>query len=75
MQILRETSEYVYALAMLNPQNLGMYLRERRKSLGLSQQQVADRTGIDNSRISRIETGALLPTLYELPRLASALGA
>jgi transcriptional regulator with XRE-family HTH domain len=45
-----------------------------RKSTGLTQQQLAGKTGIDQSDISRIESGDANPTLTTLKRLASGMG-
>lgn len=59
---------------MLSRQELlGAFLRDRRKFLGLSQDQVSAQIGIDASRLSRIETGDRLPTLHEIPLFASVL--
>lgn len=59
---------------MLLPQELlGMWLRDRRKSLGLTQEQIAALVGIDDARVSRLENGQQMPTLPELPLLARAL--
>lgn len=49
-------------------------IRQRRVQLGLSQQQLADRTGIDQAEISRIERGVIGPTELTALKLASALG-
>lgn len=50
-------------------------LIERRQKLGLTQQQLAARTGVAQSEISRIERGAIHPTDITWARLAAALGA
>jgi ribosome-binding protein aMBF1 (putative translation factor) len=47
-------------------------LRERR---GLTQQQLAEHTGIDQGDISRIERGSANPTERTLNRIADVLGA
>jgi ribosome-binding protein aMBF1 (putative translation factor) len=47
-------------------------LRERR---GLTQEELAERTGIDQGDISRIERGSANPTERTLNRIADALGA
>jgi len=46
---------------------------EARKSTGLTQTQLADKTGIDQSDISRIENGNANPSLSTLKRLAAAM--
>lgn len=50
-------------------------LIELRRKLGLTQQELAARTGIAQSEISRIERGAIHPTDTTWARLAAALGA
>jgi ribosome-binding protein aMBF1 (putative translation factor) len=47
-------------------------LRERN---GLTQAQLAERCGIDQADISRIERGSTSPTARSLQRIADALGA
>jgi transcriptional regulator with XRE-family HTH domain len=46
---------------------------EARKNAGLTQKQLAERTGIAQSDISRIETGEANPSLSTLKRLASGM--
>ena len=53
---------------------LGEALAERRKSAGLTQQQLAENTGIDQAAISRIESGRGNPTLATLEALAEGVG-
>ncbi|MFF4267157.1 helix-turn-helix domain-containing protein [Streptomyces virginiae] len=48
---------------------------ERRKSLGLSQAQLAERAGLTQAKISRVEGADAVPTLPLLRRLAHALDA
>ncbi len=45
-----------------------------REKLSLSQQGLADLTGIDRSDISRIENGNANPSLKTMKRIASGLG-
>ena len=45
-----------------------------REDLSLSQQGLADLTGIDRSDISRIENGNANPSLKTMKRIASGLG-
>jgi transcriptional regulator with XRE-family HTH domain len=55
----------------------GQRLREWRKAQGLTQREVADLVGEDQSTISRLEKGALTPTLacaIELSKLARGRG-
>ncbi|WP_327263128.1 helix-turn-helix domain-containing protein [Streptomyces sp. NBC_01232] len=48
---------------------------ERRKALGLSQAQLAERAGLTQAKISRVEGADGVPTLPLLRRLAHALDA
>ena len=52
-----------------------MSLVALRESRGLTQDQLAAQTGIDQSDISRIERGSANPTEKTLLRIADALGA
>lgn len=54
--------------------NLGTNLREARKRLGLTQEQVAQRSGVHSTEISRIEAGKRDPQISTVRRLAKALG-
>jgi transcriptional regulator with XRE-family HTH domain len=47
---------------------------EARKNSGLTQKQLSEKTGIDQSDISRIESGDGNPTLATLKRLAAGMG-
>ncbi|MFI6055828.1 helix-turn-helix domain-containing protein [Streptomyces violascens] len=48
---------------------------DRRTELGLSQAEVAERAGLSQAKIARIESAAAFPTLPLLRRLAVALNA
>jgi ribosome-binding protein aMBF1 (putative translation factor) len=48
---------------------------DRRKELGLSQAEVAERAGLTQAKISRVEGADAVPTLPLLRRLAQALDA
>lgn len=63
----REIFEQTYDIAMQV-----IELRERR---GFTQIELAERSGIDQGDISRIERGATSPTARTLQRIAAALGA
>lgn len=54
---------------------LAVQVMERRESLGLTQIELAEKTGIDQGDISRIERGSIYPNEKTLIRLADALGA
>ncbi|OFX02428.1 MAG: hypothetical protein A2W62_02120 [Alphaproteobacteria bacterium RIFCSPLOWO2_02_42_7] len=47
---------------------------ERRKTLGLTQAEFAERIGADIVTVSRFERGSNLPSLLRLERIANALG-
>jgi len=49
-------------------------LSETRKSLGLTQMQLSEKTGVAQCDISRIERGRANPSLKTLMRLAAGLG-
>ena len=53
---------------------LAVQVLERRELLGLTQTELAGRTGIDQGDISRIERGSILPNEKTVVRLADALG-
>jgi len=45
-----------------------------RKSSGMTQKQLAERTGIAQADISKLETGSANPSLKTMQRLASGMG-
>lgn len=55
--------------------DLGQMVYDRRTALGLSQSELADRCGMKQPQISRIEGGGTVPTIPLLRRLARALDA
>lgn len=52
---------------------LGTNLREARERLGLTQEQVAQRSGVHTTEVSRIETGKRDPRVSTMLRLAVAI--
>ncbi len=54
---------------------LAVQVMERRELLGLTQTELAQKTGIDQGDISRIERGSIFLNEKTLLRLADALGA
>ena len=44
-----------------------------RKERGITQQEIADRTGIKRTNVARIESGRNAPTIEVLVKLAAAL--
>jgi len=53
--------------------DLGTNLRDARKRLGLTQEEVAERSGVHPTEVSRIEAGKRDPRISTLLRLARAL--
>jgi transcriptional regulator with XRE-family HTH domain len=52
----------------------GRFLSELRRRQGLSQKELAERTGIEQTNISRIERDKVSPTLFTLNRLLEGMG-
>jgi transcriptional regulator with XRE-family HTH domain len=52
---------------------LGPNLREARERLGLTQEQVGERSGVHTGEISRVESGKRDPQVSTLERLAKAV--
>ena len=66
---------------MFEPEDLGQRkeelaaaLREARKRAGLTGDRLAARCGISQSKISKLETGKVLPSVTDVERILSALG-
>ena len=53
--------------------DLGTNLRAARKRLGLTQEQVAERSGVHATEVSRIEAGKRDPQVSTLRKLAKAV--
>jgi len=53
---------------------LGASIQNRRSSLGISQEVLAERADLHRTYISDIERGARNPTLLTIEKLATALG-
>jgi ribosome-binding protein aMBF1 (putative translation factor) len=54
-------------------QKVGDQIRLRRESLGMTQEQLSEITGLSQSHICRLEVGKHAPTFTTMERLASAL--
>lgn len=54
---------------------LGQLVYDRRAELGLTQAELADRAGMTQPQLSRLESGGAIPTVPLLGRLAAALDA
>ncbi len=55
------------------PVRLSRNISTRRRALGLTQAQLAERLGVDTETLSRFERGKHLPSVTTLERLASLL--
>ena len=53
---------------------IGRILRAKRESLGISQEALAERAGVDRSYVSILERGLKSPTLATLEKICKALG-
>jgi transcriptional regulator with XRE-family HTH domain len=53
--------------------NLGKNLRVARKKLGLTQEEVAQRSGLEQGEVSRVERGLRDPQVSTLEKLAAAV--
>ncbi|MFN7696400.1 MAG: helix-turn-helix transcriptional regulator, partial [Deltaproteobacteria bacterium] len=58
----------------LDGTKLGTRIRELRLAAGLTQAELARRTGIHRPNIARVEAGRHTPSLETLARLAAAIG-
>jgi DNA-binding XRE family transcriptional regulator len=58
----------------INGEKLGARLRELRLAAGLTQAELARRTGIHRPNIARVEAGRHTPSLDTLARIANAIG-
>lgn len=66
--IIVETQKKVYGKTIIKS------LVDERKRLGLTQQDIADRTGMKTPNVTRVEACKFTPTLDVLERYAEAVG-
>ena len=52
---------------------LGMAIKAQRASLGISQEELAHRAGLDRTYVSDLERGARNPSIESIEKLARAL--
>lgn len=52
---------------------IGKKIKELRKSIKLNQKDLAHKLGIDNSHLSKIENGKIMPTIPQIIELSSIL--
>lgn len=57
----------------MDNKKIGQFLAKRRKTLALTQQQLADQIGVSNKAISKWETGEGYPDITSIPELCAAL--
>jgi DNA-binding XRE family transcriptional regulator len=67
----REEYARIDELRVINP--IAAHLRERRYELGLTQQEVADGSGLSDVEVSLLEDGTYTPDLRGLRKLAAVL--
>jgi transcriptional regulator with XRE-family HTH domain len=53
---------------------IGEFIRSRRKELGLSQEQLAERVGVSYQQVQRYENGGSMLNVENVQRVAKALG-
>lgn len=53
---------------------IGRYIAEKRKGLGLTQKQLAEKLGMSDKSVSKWETGVCLPDVSVFPELCEILG-
>ena len=58
----------------LSLKSLSAIMITRRKELGITQQQLADLTGINRAMVSHIESESYVPSIPQLEALGSVLG-
>lgn len=68
------SAEQALALGEIDGQRLGARIRALRLAAGLTQAELARRTGIHRPNIARVEAGRHTPSLETLARLATAIG-
>lgn len=72
---LAEDDEFKKEYEALQPEmNIIRAIAAARKEQGLTQKELAARTGLDQADISKLENGTRNPTLGMLKRLADGLG-
>lgn len=58
----------------INYKDIGKRIQKQRKALGMTQEELADKSGLDPSYISKIETGQAKISLPSLVEIANILG-
>ncbi len=71
--ILEDTPEVTPTPVYELETEISMLLRHAREESGLTQKELAEKTGVSQSNLSKIENGAYLPSLTVLKRIATGL--
>lgn len=58
----------------INEKPIGIRIMQRRKALGLSQEELAEQVGLSKNHISNIECGKSMPTTRFILQICSILG-
>ena len=61
-------------MQQIDNEKLGKFITELRKEKNLTQKELAERTGIDQADISKLENGTRNPSVNLLKRLAEGMG-
>ena len=70
----RNFYENVFECVMNKENNIGKMIRELRISSGYTQEQLAEKIGIDNKHLSKIEKGVHIPSYKTMQKLSSVFG-
>ncbi len=57
----------------MNQDKIGEFIQQRRKALGLTQKELADKLGISDKTVSKWETGKGMPDISSIPELCKIL--
>ena len=74
MRFPRNFYENVFEGVMNKENNIGKMIRELRISSGYTQEQLAEKIGIDNKHLSKIEKGVHIPSYKTMQKLSSVFG-
>lgn len=68
MLLVRKSADHI------NYKDIGKRIQKRRKAIGMTQEELSDKTDLDSSTISRIENGSTKISLPSLVEIANILG-